>query len=485
MARIGLNITVTGFTGKLIIRWVAASNTLAEVGRSDAFDLPYSAVYTINDLAPVVYVVELWRSDDGVALDQLIKDWNIDASMFNTVQSITYQYLTDRGSSGTDPNWADPEAGDTELLDERLAGYTKDQMYVVEAGFGPKRDDEYDLIDGGGIELLGGKQFDALAGWFITVHRTLTQTIPPSSSNNNQFSDVETITADRDFYVDTTDNLYNKLCICNKSGSQLNIVFPAFSSIPNYTRVTFNTHSGTQRYVKLQFNVGDTVKWMGQTRNYIYIRKGAEISLFFFDGACYITGTDYAAHRVGMIIWGRKTELNTIPCDGTQYNQSDYEGLMVDFIDQLPMGHVVADGTSAGQWGQSESITYIENEDSTVQESKTVYPNKGLFARTDTGTPTFRVPDHRNMAIRALKNLDGTVDTERRKQGVSLQAPGSYQVDAFKDHAHKIGGLWNESGGGQPAGGSTFNETPNYLVKQSGGSETRGENHGFIPLLCI
>jgi len=76
MARIGLNIYVAGYTGELLIVWketVPGDPTPPETGRSDAFAFPYDAVYTINNISPVTHVVELWRSDDGVTLDELIK----------------------------------------------------------------------------------------------------------------------------------------------------------------------------------------------------------------------------------------------------------------------------------------------------------------------------------------------------------------------------------------------------------------------------
>jgi len=141
MARIGLNITVTGLSGSLIIQWSKASTPLVEAGRSAALSFPYDAVYTINGLNRVVYIVRLYRSDDGVALTQLIKDWSIDASMVNVAILRTYQYKTGRGTTegtiGNGDYWIDPTAGNISLIDERLDGITQDEMIVHEAGFSP------------------------------------------------------------------------------------------------------------------------------------------------------------------------------------------------------------------------------------------------------------------------------------------------------------------------------------------------------------
>src|SRR6187455_3073949 len=136
MAQIGLNITITGLSGNLIIRWLKASSPLAEVGRNanpSLLTFPYDDVYVIENLQPVVYKVQLWRSDDGIALDQLLTEWAQDASQ-STQQTIqTYQYVVDRGWTNItqatgDAVWADPNDLDINLTDERLDGFTKDQM---------------------------------------------------------------------------------------------------------------------------------------------------------------------------------------------------------------------------------------------------------------------------------------------------------------------------------------------------------------------
>lgn len=82
----------------------------------------------------------------------------------------TYQYQVDRGQAGINPDWHDPVDGDTILTDERIEGFTKDQLIVNEAGYGNKLNSEYNLVSGGGIELLAGKHFDHNVAWFITTN---------------------------------------------------------------------------------------------------------------------------------------------------------------------------------------------------------------------------------------------------------------------------------------------------------------------------
>ncbi len=472
MAKIGLNIKASGYTGSLLIRWLKAAAPLTEVGRSAALSFPYDDIYSITDLDPVVYIVQLWRSADGTALSELIKSWEIDATLFNEVSAITYQYRVGRGSSGSSPAWADPVDGATTLSDARLDGATQDDLYVVEAGYGPKLNSEYNLHAGGGIELLGGATFNQDTNWFITLQRVVTQSVAPTSNSDYDIKILE----NDDFTagsIDFDSTFYKRICDVQYSGSVGTVVFPALTLIPD-TKVRFTTHGMTAKSLILQLNAGDAVNFLGTSRNAIILGRGEEIELYVKSNAVYVAYYAGDARRVGSRFFGDKQELNTLFADGTEYDQADYPRL-IEFMDSLPTGNVL-DYTT---WALSQTVTHLQNEDGTVQATKTVYPNKGMFARNDV-SGKFKVPDMRNMFIRALTSVTGGADSER------LQSkPGGYQIDALMSHTHKIGGLWNETGGGNPAGGSTFNETPNFVIKKTGGAETRGENIGLLPQIGI
>lgn len=389
MARIGLNITITGLTGFLIIRWVKASAPLAEVGRSAAFPFDYDDVYNITDLQPVVYIVQLWRSDDGVALDQLIKDWAIDASVYNEATISTTQYKVDRGWNNTAPVatgpevWADPVDTDTELTDERLDGATKDELIVHEAGYGNLLDAEYELKPGGGIILQGGRTFNADTPWFITRSQIVANIVTTPAGTNTPFEGVSVLTADRDFYISDTDNLYNRLVIANWPGSVGVVTFPDLSLIPDGVHVTFNTHQGSQNYLRLQFDAGDTVKYLGQDVNVIDVAKGQKISLYFNAGVAYVTDEPANALKRGMIVadydGGRAAATGAyIAADEAtgELLEADYPGLYA-WTAALPAGTVPL-GTSAGQWS--------------YDSGGGVYPNKRFYGIQTTGTLKMRVP---------------------------------------------------------------------------------------------
>lgn len=413
MSQIGLNISITGLSGFLIIRWVKASAPLAEVGRNanpSTITYPVDQVYVITPLQPVVYIVQLWRSDDGTSLDQLIKDWSIDASNSGEATIQTFQYVVDRGWDNTTPVatgsevWADPANEDVVLIDERLNGFTKDQLLVHEAGFGNKLDSEYDLVAGGGIELLGGKTFDSGVAWFITVASAVGEVSDPTAVTGAKYAGVVNMTADHDFDTDH----YNRLINANGAGTLLTESIPDLTLIPDDTHVTFNTHQGSQNYLRLQFDSGDIVRFMNQDVNFIDLARCESIDLYFSAGVCYVTAYSGNASRRGSVMPDydatRNADLgNLIYADEATgvLPKADWEGLYA-FILQLSGDAVAPLGTLLGQWS--------------YDSGGGVYPNKRKYG-IDTGAETCRVP-----------HLDGVV--------AKMDAlPGVYEADAVKTHS--------------------------------------------------
>lgn len=391
MAQIGNRIIVTGLTGFLIIRWLKPPSP-AEVGRNATPSLltfPYDDTYVIPNLQPVVYTIQLWRSDAGTLLDQLITEWSQDASKSSQETIITHQYKVGRGWNNTTPVntgaeiWADPSDTDINLVDQRLDGYTKDQLIVHQSGYGNLLDAEYNLLAGGGITLLNGKTFDQDVSWTITKTTIQEITLSADSGSSQQFSGVTEITATRDFFIDSTDNLYNKLCPINGVGTLIQINFPDLSLIPSGTHVTFNTHRGSQNYLRLQFDAGDTVRFMNQDVNLIDVAKCQVISLYFDTGICYVTADPSNALKRGTVAsdYDATRDADTgalIYADESTgvLNKADYEGLYA-FALQLSGSAVCTLGIGVGQWS--------------YDSGGGVYPNKRKWG-IDTGAEQFRVP---------------------------------------------------------------------------------------------
>jgi hypothetical protein len=480
MAQIGVNISFAGYTGHLVIVWKEAiqnNPNPPETGRSAAIAFDVDEVYVISNINPVVHIVEFWRSSDGgTTLDELLRSWSIDASRTSNNPVVAqFDYVVGRGTTegtiGEGDYWADPANNDTQIVDERLNGYAKSEIRFEQRGGIKYREDEYDLVAGGGVELLGGFTFGEDGQTYsVTIYKTIegsTTTVTQSSDYN----DVVLVTANDDF--DNT--FYKKLIVANKAGSGLlTITFPDLLLITN-TKVKFQTHQGNQDFLVLQLDAGDTIKFLGQSVNKIVLGKGEEIEIMFKDNVGYVMHYEGDARRVGQRILDDVQRLNTLKADGTEYNLADYPRV-ADYLNSLPVAQV----KSYVDWASSTNANYVVDQDGSVQYQKTIYPHKGFFAK-DAVNGKFKVPDMRNMFVRALKALDSVdaSDTER-----TTNKPGAYQIDAFRKHNHEAGGLWNENHTGKFASGGNFNEGE-FDVQEAGGTETRGENIGLIPLIVV
>lgn len=481
MARIGLNIYVAGYSGQLLIVWkevVAGNPTPPETGRSAAQAFPYSAVYTINDISPVAHLVELWRSSDGVALDELIKRWEIDASIYNEISHQTYQYKVGRGTTegtiGNGDYWIDPSNGDTQLVDERIDGATQDELIVHEAGFGHKLNAEYDLLAGGGIELLNGYTFNQDTAWFITWSRVVAQQVQVTTAAT--YTGIEEVTASRDVYVDATDNLYNKLVIINGAGSNVTLTFPDVALIPNNTKMTVNTHRGSQKYCTLQFDAGDTVYFNGQAVNVIYLAKCEEISMYWKSGVCYVTSYNGRALRRGSVFASMDSSLATdtgaylLADESTgELAKADYPGLYA-WIAALPASHSVALGVGAGQWSYSLTVNTGK-----INEA-TTYPYKSKFG-IDTGAETFRVPHLKNLGRRFL-------DTGEFPGRYQHDAVGKFEAVLTVPKGYSYTGAPNNNRFGNGATNPQDTATANSEI-ETGNTESIMKNFGETPFIVL
>lgn len=484
MARIGLNINVSGYTGQLLIVWretIAGNPTPPETGRSAALAFPYDAVYSIDNVNPVVHLVELWRSADGTTLTELIKQWNIDASVYNAIRFVEYQYKVDRGwnntnqSTGTEA-WADPVNLDTELTDERLVNATKDDMTVHMAGYGRLLHDEYDLKSGGGIILNYGKTFDTDVAWFISYYTVETANVTVTTTS--LYTSVEVVTASRDLYVDASDNLYNKLVVINSANPVVAIAFPDLALIPNHTKLTFNNHRGSQNYLKLQLDSGDSVYFNNAAINVIYLAKGEEISFYVMDGVCYVTSYYGNAKIRGSVHADMDSSRHTdtgaflLADESTGELDADDYPALYEFIENLPSSHAVPLGTSSGQWSFSQTLNAGKNNEATT------YPNKSKYG-IDTVARTFRVPHLKNLSRRFVNTGEN---------------PGRYQHDyvgKFEPVTVTVPKGWSYTGGpnntrfGNGDPGHAENKDVTGIKVDTGNIETTMKNFGETPYIVL
>jgi hypothetical protein len=415
MATVGLNLNFSGYTGKLIVVWAKNSSPLTEVGRSTAFDFPVVQVLTVENLDPVVYNFRFWQSSDGTTLStEIMPSWQIDASKSDGKTVERFQYVVDRGSSGT--GWADPSDLDTVLNDTRLSGATKADLFIV-IGVQPQLDAEYNLVTGGGIELLGGAAFSHDDRIFIEKTTPVQNQLPPSTSGEYE----GTLIVTGNFLFGSTH--HKKKIPIVATAPIITGTFPNFSLIPD-TRVRFSTYSGDQRYLVLQFDSGNTVRLRGEDLNRIVLGKGEMIEIEFISNVAYVIDASIS-DRVGERYFVDKIGANMYLRDGIERQIAD-DPRIVDFILSLPAGQVESDLTT---WQASQDVVYVLDQDGT-QRTKTIFPNKHKFFY-NAGSGKWRTPDDRDLFIRALKTNDAVADTANVN---SLNVPGAYFVDSMMKH---------------------------------------------------
>lgn len=480
LGRIELRHTFLGETGFVIIRIFKTSAPLTQasfmVNGVTVNEVVYPAPHTeqsllIEDIDPVMYDVKSYRSAGGVTPDSQIFTLACDGGARAAYQSTTFTYVVDRGESGTDPNWSDPASGQRELRDERLL----DGEYAVfKRGIGqlvpptettPEYEDRSDA--GGGFDLIDPYgEFEPGDTYFVTLQNRVDVIDGGGSGSGSgeEVSDVFIIDEDQDF--DPVE-MNQKLLFVDYPGAVIGVLtFPNFSLIPDCS-FKLTTHGGLQTFLQLQLDSGDTVRFMGEDKNVITLGVSEEISIMIRNNVMYILSSDTGYKKLGQRIWGDKLEQNTLYRDGSEYDQADQPRIM-EFIDSLPGSQVL----SYGAWAS----------------------DKGKFARDDVAG-TFKVPDDRNMFIRSLNNVIGTSDPERTTQGA-----GGKQSNANKPHGHAIGtsnGSPSGNNNADPVRATTAGSVASVqgvewtagadtlTIRKSGGIESRPDNVGLLPLICI
>lgn len=487
MAFIGLNITMTGYAGKLIIAWKKESLPLAYIGQSGdgtnpninpSDDFPVDTIYTIPNLQPVTHIVEFWRSDDGVTRDEFIKSWEIDAGKEAYYNIDLFTYVVGRGQSSDTPGsaWHDPEPGDAVLHDERLLGATHQNAFVESRGFGKYRPDEINWStddNDPGFSFNTGGLFEDGDSIFVTRINKADSTSGDTSAA--PFTAIKLLSDPSDNTVDFDASHNNKLCIADFSGTVGTVVFGTLATIGD-AHVRYSTIKGAQNYLKLQFAPDDTVLFNGDEVNVIYLAKNEDIELIIVSGVAYVVAYRGNAGRRGDV-WPSMDAnkpivggyLAALESTGV-LNASDYPGLY-EWITKLPAGVSVA----LSDWGTSLTIN-----------GETTYPNKRRYG-INTSNQTFRVPDLSDMGRRFLKT--GSDATRVNATGTSANVAGGYQHHAYQEHSHSL----PIEGGGSTNRQSLVSNPNNDeglsnadLTGTAGtGTETRMRNYGEHPYIIL
>lgn len=444
MPNVKLTIAPLNYTNDIIMVWAKNSAPLAEVGRH-LFEAPHSQRnYTIEDLQDVVYKVAFYETLDGTTLNTLISTIDIDASVIGEQSVEFYEYTVDGAGD------YDPVSEQDELIDPNL--YL--QVYTVEKrGFGKLKSTEYTDNPLGGFTLVDDTFYPGDI-WFVTVYKRVASTTP--ASGNVFVEDVLELT-DETTTISSTH--YNKKCSFKSATNKATAEFPSLATIDDGKRFFFDTHQGSQVYGRLQFAPGQGLIHDGATKNKFDLAPGEEISIIIKNAKAYVLWYSGNERTRGRVVFDHQERPGHIIADGTEYDGTVYVGLWEEII----------------AMNANATTDYATWAASTTVDSKVVYPNKGQFA-VDLVNTKFKVPDLRNQFIRALK-----MDTDAERL---VNEPGGFQIEKFKSHKHGLDVPPNASAGGlNPY--MRGNDSGDAETKAAGGTETRPDNIGLIPLIVL
>lgn len=372
---------------------------LSEVYRSDVLTTPHTQRnITIDDLNPVMHIVQLWTTTDNVNLDALIGSCDIDASIANELTFGYIQFVVGRGN--LEPEY-DPAPWQGQYANPDLDGKT---YLVFKEGVGPlKWGIDIQTIEGGGFEFINGQEFGDEEGY--TVQYSNISSSSSSSSGRSYPADIIEITEDTEFGSEH----YNNLLEVNGDveGGIITINIASLDAVPNNTKFGINTHNGKQRYVTLQLDSGRYCQINGEQENAVYIGKAEEWTFIKKGSYLRVVSGGDSANKVGQRVFADgKQPPNTLPETGGWYPRDDYPRLVKWHIERIPSGEL---GTG------TEDVT----------------PNSTNKTKWILGENKFWVPNTEGLGIRATSS-DSTVDAG------GPRAANSNQADSVGPHNHNL-----------------------------------------------
>src|SRR5882724_9164532 len=162
---------------KIFISWnvVTTSDVILVAREKDAplaeifrqfYAAPHTQVnLTISPVNPVMHTIQVWKTTDGVTLQVLMGQCDIDASL-NTEQSFSIiTFIVNRGLTGA-PNY-DPVTPTNQYVNPDLNGKT---YLVFKPGYGPLIFGYHiQTIAGGGFQFIDGDAFSDTEEYTVLV----------------------------------------------------------------------------------------------------------------------------------------------------------------------------------------------------------------------------------------------------------------------------------------------------------------------------
>lgn len=472
--KIGISSYVSaGFSNP--VRWDLVETGTGVLVDSHTENGPHDKTYAfdfVNNIRDIVYTVKMYDVPAGAGLGNLIKAEDLTVSTSTMIFDTDIELVVDGGES------YDPVADANSVIVPQTKGkdFTVDQRGLGQMLKTRQVEIIPDTVNGG-FALTGDQTFTTGDVFIIKIKPQYVVNPTGSVGGGGQYGDVILVTEDKT--VASTD--FGKMYIVEGAGKVVNIQLPAKSGISTKIPLTIYSSGTTHNNVVIKTASGDSITALGQVKNTFILSRGQKAEIVLLGSVLYAFCNDVDVKRRGQHEWGYRLGLNRLWADGSEYNTADYPGIE-EAMDEMPTGTVV-DYTT---WGAAVTMEYTKWDKVGLTdvdaETKVVYPNKCLFALSGDGSK-FKVPDLRNMFIRALKNSDGSSDSERYSPAV-----GSYQIDSFRKHSHKALNLSKYKTKHDGFDDVSLQTPPNDTVVNiggTGGTETRGENAGLIPQIIF
>ncbi len=432
---------------------------------------PHGQVYNFsftNNIKDIVYTVKMYEETGGPGT--LIKSHDV------TVSTQTLEFDADIILIVGGGEAYDPVADTDTVIVPATIG--KD-CYLVQRAFGQLLETRIPEVQRdevtGEFKLLNGVLFEPDDIYIVKFRPKVVINPPGTQSPTLIYKDVVLVTED----ITLTSSDFGKLYIVDGMLPVVTITLPLIDDTIEKVPLFIESVGTTHNNVVIKAAVGDTIKSLGTTSNTFILGKAEKGQLIKLGSSLYGFTDSIDIKRAGMLDWGYKVGINRLWANGAEYNVADYPRLK-KAMDSLVAGQVVSYAT----WGASVIVNGV-----------TVYPSKGYFAISNDNLK-FKVPDFRNMSVRALRYSDNTVDDQRL-----AQLAGGYQHHLVSEHDHFIVHNNANNGGndyatrGHLSGGNSGydlygSQTPPNFFKTSKtgtgiGAETRGSNIGMIPLIIF
>lgn len=434
MANINLSVGQINITDNLVVRARKVATPLVEETR-EVYSAPLPASFNVilpasGSIDPVNYYVDFYESSDGVSLDLLLAQFVVKARNELVSQEIRFY---DVGGSGDN----DPAPDQDTLNDPYLDGKAISEVYIDGVGRPLAPPDysykEYDLVSGGGIQLLNGRLFSFGEKVAIVISYLSEQ---QSVSGSNMYNSVVVVTEDT-----TLDSTYrNKRIRCVGDTDRLVITLEDVTAVPEGTFYHFTHNDGNQFQTRILADTGQIIQYANNNYTELSIAPGEYLRIekigSIWEGVLVHQGVLQVGERFAGTWEGHP---NTKPEDGTLYDGDDYPRPWYWLENFLPATHKVVD-------------------DNVVNVGYTHPAGKeGLFVVHST-LKKFRVPNTQGWSERGLASFS-TFNTDATR---TYDYPGGTQPENIGAHRH-----WTFHDNGTTNTGTALSST-NYPEKRQG-----------------